>query len=107
MNNWTNEINRIFNGRYNRLPEVFFGEVPPDIFSWLKNAAKRSKEKNLDARRALAGHINEEYDIFRSFDKSKSIVESNDTNYIKYENFIKNCAFNINKSRLCRDHICL
>ena len=93
MNNWTNEINRIFNGRYNRLPEVFFGEVPPDIFSWLKNAAKRSKEKNLDARRALAGHINEEYDIFRSFDKSKSIVESNDTNYIKYENFIKNCAF--------------
>ena len=93
MNNWTNEINRIFNGRYNRLPEVFFGEVPPDIFSWLKNAAKRSKEKNLDARRALAGHINEEYDIFRSFDKSKSIVESSDTNYIKYENFIKNCAF--------------
>ena len=43
MNNWTNEINRIFNGRYNRLPEVFFGEVPPDIFSWLKNAAKKSK----------------------------------------------------------------
>ena len=72
---WKNEIDRVFNRRYNRLPEVFFGEVPPDIFSWLKNAAKRSKEKNLDARRALAGHINEEYDIFRSFDKSKSIVE--------------------------------
>ena len=84
MNNWTNEINRIFNGRYNRLPEVFFGEVPPDIFSWLKNAAKRSKEKNLDARRALAGHINEEYNIMQSDDTSP---------FIEYENFIKRCVF--------------
>ena len=93
MSNWKNEIDRIFNGTNNKLPEVCFGEVPPDIFSWLKNAAKKSKEKNLDARRSLVGHINEEYDIYKHINKSQSIVESGDINFVKYEEFIKRCAF--------------
>ena len=89
---WKNEIDRVINGRYNRLPEVFFSEVPPDIFSWLKNAAEQSKEKNIDTRRGLIGHINEEYEIYRHLNKSRSIVESDDINFVKYENFIKHCA---------------
>ena len=90
---WKNEIDRVINGRYNRLPEVFFSEVPPDIFSWLKNAAKQSKEKNIDGRGALAGHINEEYDIYKHSVKSQSIVQPDNVNFIRYENFIKQCAF--------------
>ena len=89
---WKKEIDRVINGRYNRLPEVFFSEVPPDIFSWLKNAAEQSKEKNIDTRGGLIGHINEEYEMYRHFNKSRSIVESDDINFIKYENFIKCCA---------------
>ena len=87
---WKNEIDRV----HNRLPEVSFGEVPSDIFSWLKDAAKQSKEKNIDGRQTLVGHIDEEYDIYKHLNKSKSIVQSDNTNFIKYENFIKQCAFN-------------
>ena len=90
---WKNEIDRIINGRYNRLPEVFFSEVPPDIFSWLKNAAEQSKEKNIDTRRGLIGHINEEYNIYKHLNTSQSIVQSDNINFIRYENFIKQCAF--------------
>ena len=86
---WKNEIDRV----HNRLPEVSFGEVPSDIFSWLKDAAKQSKEKNIDGRQTLVGHIDEEYDIYKHLNKSKSIVQSDNTNFIKYENFIKQCAF--------------
>ena len=80
---WKNEIDRVFNGRKNLLPEVFPSEVPPNIFSWLKSEVKQSKEKNLDARKGLIGHINEEYNI----------VKSDNANFIEYENFIKRCAF--------------
>ena len=91
---WKNEIDRVINGRYNRLPEVFFSEVPPDIFSWLKNAAEQSKEKNIDTRRGLIGHINEEYNMYKHLNTSQSIVQSDNINFIRYENFIKQCAFN-------------
>ena len=86
---WKNEIDRV----HNRLPEVSFGEVPPDIFSWLKDAAKQSKEKNIDGRQTLVGHIDEEYDIYKHLNKSKSIVQSDNINFIRYENFILRCAF--------------
>ena len=86
---WKNEIDRV----HNRLPEVSFGEVPPDIFSWLKGAAKQSKEKNIDGRQTLVGHIDEEYDIYKHLNKSKSIVQSDSINFIRYENFIKQRAF--------------
>ena len=81
---WKNEIDRVFNGRTNLLPEVFPSEVPLDIFSWLKSEVKKAKEKNIDARKGLIGHINEEYNI----------VKSDNANFIEYENFIKRCAFN-------------
>ena len=50
---WKNEIDRVFNGRKNLLPEVFPSEVPLDIFSWLKSEVKKAKEKNIDARKGL------------------------------------------------------
>ena len=91
---WKNEIDRVFNRRYNRLPEVFFGEVPPDVFTWLKNMAKKAKEKNVDGRKGLYGHINEEYDIYRHLEKSQCTVQPDDVHFIKYENFIKGCVLN-------------
>ena len=85
MNNWERAIDKVYNGKYDRLPDVLFGEVPLNVFNWLKSEAEKSKEKNIDYRKSLAGHINEEYNIMQS---------DNTSPFIEYENFIKRCVFN-------------
>jgi len=91
MSNWEKDTTRV--SKDNALRDVFFGEVPPDIFDWLKKIIQEVKEKNLDIRNSLAGHLNKEFEIYQKDTQPNGVVRPNSTNFLKYNQFINRCSF--------------
>lgn len=91
MSNWERDTTRVIKNKL--LEDVFFGEVPSDIFDWLKKIIQEVKEKNLDIRTTLAGHLNQEFEIYNRDRPPNGVVRPDSTNFLKYNQFISRCSF--------------
>ena len=68
-------------------------DLPPELFTWLKEACKEAKEKSEKANSDLVGHIKEEYFI-NSFPKN-------------FVNFLSRCAFSESLNKYLAKVTCL
>ena len=68
-------------------------DLPPQLFTWLKEACKEAKEKSEKANSDLVGHIKEEYYI-TSFPKN-------------FVNFLSQCAFSESLNKYLAKVSCL
>ena len=92
MSNWKSELNRLSQRKDSTLPDVFFGEVPSNTFNWLNSTILKLREKKIDARPTLYGHINEEFSIYHH-NIPNSVVQTDSDGYTMYEKFIQRTAF--------------
>ena len=105
MSNWERDTTRVI--KNNLLENVFFGEVPSDIFDWLKKIIQEVKEKNLDIRTTLAGHLNQEFEIYNRDKPPNGVVRPDDTNFLKYNQFISRCSFDEKLNRFWKRQVFL
>ena len=70
-------------------------ELPTDIFDWLKTKSFEAKEKDIDARESLAGHIRQEYFIKSNWaqEYKKDLGVDTDETFLRFGNWLSQRCF--------------
>ena len=70
-------------------------ELPTDIFDWLKTKSFEAKEKDIDARESLAGHIRQEYFIKSNWaqEYKKDLGVDTDETFLRFGNWLSHRCF--------------